>query len=372
MTKGGPMTHKDILAPGTPSLGFGAMRMPDISKATKMVDTYMESGYNYFDTAHAYAGSEELLNKTLVSRHSRDSYMIANKLPPWSITKPKDCEDLLQESLKRCGLDYFDFYLVHSITDAREQHIEDIGMFEFVLEAKKRGLVKHAGFSFHGSTQYLERILNRHPAMEFVQLQLNYVDILRGPAGEWQALALRHNKPIIVMEPIKGGTLASLPSAAEALLKAHDPNRSIASWAMQYAATLEGVTSILSGMTSLDEVQDNLKTFRNVKPLTPEENALLENILEEMGKISDIACTGCKYCHEHCPQGIDIATCFALYNEIKRGDNKYDWNRKMMYATMAPEKKADKCIDCCICIEHCPQNINIPAGLQDVDEVLKG
>ncbi|MCL2572626.1 MAG: aldo/keto reductase [Defluviitaleaceae bacterium] len=364
------MTARDILTPNTPSLGFGAMRMPDLDHARKMVDAYMESGYNYFDTAYAYGGSEELLKNTLTTRHPRESYMLANKLPPWEIKKPEDMEATLKESLKRCGLDYIDFYLVHSISDARDQHIKDMGMFEFAMEQKKRGLARHVGFSFHGSTQYLEEILNRHPEMEFVQLQLNYIDILRGPAGEWQALALKHNKPIIVMEPIKGGSLASLPEAAEALLKAADPTRSIASWAMQYAATLEGVTSILSGMSSLEQVQDNLKTFKDLKPLTLDEMDLLENVLKEMSKVSSIPCTACKYCHKVCPKGIDIATCFSLYNEAKRGES-HMWNRKMFYNLLPNATKANKCIDCQLCIEYCPQQINIPGELQIVDEAFK-
>jgi len=366
------MTHKDILTPNTPSLGFGAMRMPDVDLAIKMVDTYMNGGYNYFDTAHAYAGSEELLKKTLVKRHPRDSYMIANKLPPWSVKKTEDCVDLFEESLKRCGLDYFDFYLVHSLSDANEQKYEDMGMFDFVLEQKKRGLVKHAGFSFHGSAPFLERILNRHPKMEFVMLQLNYIDILRGPAGEYQALARKYNKPIIVMEPVKGGTLANLPASAEAMLKGRDPSRSIASWAIQYAATLEGATTTLSGMSTLEQVEDNLKTFKNLRPLTTDEMALLENVLNEMSQTSNIACTACKYCHEPCPKGIDIANCFAIYNEHNRNKGKHDWNSKMMYGNLPAEKKADKCIDCGLCIERCPQNINIPAALQDVDAAFAG
>ena len=361
------MTHKDILTPNTPSLGFGAMRMPDLDQSTKMVDAYMAGGYNYFDTAYAYGGSEELLKNTLVKRHPRSSYMVANKLPPWEIKSPGDSIKIFEESLRRCGLDYFDFYLIHSLSDSREKEIEDMGMFEFAFEQKKRGLVKHVGFSFHGTTPYLERLLNRYPESEFVQLQLNYIDILRGQAGEWHALALQHNKPIIVMEPIKGGSLASLPDAAEALLKAYAPDRSIASWAMQYAATLEGVTSILSGMSTLEQVEDNLKTFQNLRPLTKDEYDLLEDVLQEISKISSIACTACKYCHEHCPQGLDIATCFSLYNELKRGSSH--WNRKMMYGVL--ERKADQCTACGACLEHCPQQLAIPEGLSEVHKTFK-
>ena len=356
------MTHTQILTPNTPSLGFGVMRMPDADQSAQMIDAYMAAGYNYFDTAYAYPGSEELLKDILVKTYPRNSYMVANKLPPWELNKPKDCDKIFKESLKRCNLDYFDFYLMHSLSDNREKHIEDMGMFEWAFKQKKRGLVKHVGFSFHGSTPYLERLLTRYPETEFVQLQLNYIDVLRGPAGEWQALAIKHNKPIIVMEPVKGGSLASLPASAEALLKAYDPTRSIASWAMQYAATLEGVTSILSGMSTLGQVEDNLKTFADLKPLSAEEKNLLENVLAEMGKVSNIACTACKYCHEHCPQGLDIATFFSLYNEAKRGSAH--WNRKMMYGLL--ERKPSQCTACGLCLEHCPQQIDIPEGLKEV------
>ena len=361
------MTTKDILTPNTPSLGFGAMRLPDAKETTQMVDAYMDSGYNYFDTAYAYGGSEELLKKTLVQRHPRDSYMVANKLPPWELKKAADCDKVFKKSLQRCGLDYFDFYLMHSLTDDRDKLITDIGMFEWAFEQKKRGLIKHVGFSFHGTTPYLEQLLKRHPQSEFVQLQLNYVDVLRGNAGEWQALAIKYNQPIIVMEPIRGGTLAKLPASAEALLKARDPSRSISSWALQYAATLEGTTSTLSGMSSLAQMQDNLKTFRNLKPPTPDELELLENVLVEMNKEAGIACTACKYCHEHCPRGIDIAACFSMYNEYMR--NKADsggWNRSMMYGVLADERKADKCTSCGACVGHCPQKLDIPAGLKSV------
>ncbi|MCL2378005.1 MAG: aldo/keto reductase [Defluviitaleaceae bacterium] len=356
------MTHQHILTPNAPSLGFGAMRLPDVDLTNKMIDTYMAAGYNYFDTAYAYEGSEEQLKNTLIKRHPRNSYMIANKLPPWEVKSPKDRNKLLKESLKRTGLDYFDFYLMHSLSDSREKHIDEMEIFQWAFEQKSRGLLMHVGFSFHGSTPYLERLLTRYPEVEFVMLQLNYIDVLRGHAGQWQDLALKHNKPIIVMEPIKGGSLASLPAPAEALLKAYDPTRSVASWAMQYAATLEGATCTLSGMSTLEQVEDNLKTFANLKPLTAEEKDLLENVLIEMSKVSNIACTACKYCHKYCPHGIDIATSFSLYNELKRGSAQ--WNRQMLYGLLDP--KPDMCSSCGLCMEHCPQQLDIPEGLKDV------
>jgi len=363
------MTHQDILTPNTPTLGFGAMRMPKLDEACKMVDTYLNSGYNYFDTAYVYGGSEELLNKALVKRHPRSSFMLANKLPSWNVKTPADNDKIFNESLKRCGLDYIDFYLIHSLSDGSDQHVQNMGVFEYAFQQKKKGLVKHVGFSFHGTTPYLEELLTRHPEVEFVQLQLNYVDIMRGPAGEWQKLALKHNKPIIVMEPIKGGSLAALPAPAEALLKAQDPTRSIASWAMQYAAALEGVTSILSGMSNLEQVEDNIETFKNLRPLTNEELVLLEKVLQEISKVSTIPCTTCKYCHEHCPKGIDIATCFSLYNEGMR-DKDGLWNRQSIYGSLLDKEKADKCTACGLCMKHCPQQLDIPAGLKKAAKLL--
>ena len=364
------MKITDYLTVGDMSaLGFGAMRLPDVNETSKMVDLYLNSGYNYFDTAYIYTGLEELLKKALTDRHPRDSFFVANKLPPWEVKNHKDCEKIFAEQQRRTGLDYFDFYLVHSLDDSREKGVEDMGLFDWVAEQKKKGKVKHMGFSFHGSTAYLERLLERHPEAEFVQLQLNYVDILRGPAGEWQALANKYNKPIVVMEPVKGGSLAALPPKAEALFKELDPNRSIASWAVQYAATLKGTTCMLSGMSTVDQVEDNIKTFKNLRPLTSDEMEVIENVLAEMAKVSSIPCTACKYCHENCPQGIEIATCFSLYNELKRGSSH--WNRSAIYKALSPDKRADACTSCAACLSHCPQHINIPEELPKVVETFK-
>ena len=343
-------------------MGFGAMRLPESeSENAAMIDAYLESGANYFDTAWIYGGSEEMLKKALVKRHPRESYFVADKLPPWEVKNHADCKRLFDEQLSRTGLDYFDFYLVHSVDDEKEASIEKMELFEWVFEQKRKGLVKHVGFSFHGTTACLERFLTKYPESEFVQLQLNYIDVLRGPAGEWQQLAVKHKRPIVVMEPVKGGSLANLPAPAEAILKNYAPDRSIASWAIQYAATLEGVTCVLSGMSNMEQVRDNVKTFENLKPLTPEEVAVLEQALTEMAKVSNIPCTGCKYCHSSCLRRIDIASCFALYNELKRGGS--EWNRAMMYRTLPAGRRAHDCTRCGDCVPHCPQRINIPAEL---------
>jgi len=366
------LTATDYLNPTLPTaLGFGCMRFPSQDdQLEKMVDTYLDSNYNYFDTAYVYDNSEERLGKTLVKRHARDKFYMASKLPPWMVNKaPEDCERLLKESLHRTGLDYFDFYLVHSLNDGGEQDVEDKGLFQWCAEQKKKGLLKHVGFSFHGTTPHLERLLQRHPEVEFVQLQQNYIDNLRGPAAEWQAVALKYNKPIIVMEPVRGGSLAKLPAAAEKLLKDYDPSRSIASWAVQYAATLEGAACMLGGMSSLEQMQDNLKTFQNLKPLTAEEMGLLDKVMNEIAKASGIPCTACKYCHSECPINIDIATCFSSYNELKRGSA--EWNTSMMYKTIPAGRRANDCIKCGACVPICPQHIDIPKEMDLVVDTFK-
>jgi len=361
------MTHKDVLTPGQhASLGFGNMRMPPaLDHSIKMVDKYLDSGYNYFDTAYVYGGSEELLKKVLTTRHGRDSFMLADKLPPWEAKNQRDCERLFTESLTRCGVDYFDFYLAHSLDDGGEDGMENADVFGFIKKKKDAGYVKHMGFSFHGSTAYLERLLKRHPETEFVMLQLNYDDILRGPAGEWQRMAIQYGVPIIAMEPVKGGSLAKLPAPAEALLRAHAPERSIASWAIQYAAGLENVSVVLSGMSHMSQLEDNLHTFANhLKPLTPDEMKTLEQVMDEIKKVASIPCTTCKYCHPYCPVGIDIASCFSLYNGVKMGD--VHWNRGNMYRALPAGKRAENCTACGACLERCPQKIDIVAGLKEV------
>jgi hypothetical protein len=277
----------------------------------------------------------------------------------------RDCERILTEQLKRCGVDYFDFYMLHSLDNGGEAALENADLFGWIKKQQDKGLVRHIGFSFHGNTDYLSRLLTNHPEVEFVQLQINYIDKMRGPAGDWQQLAVRHQKPIIVMEPVKGGSLAKLPAPAEALLRAYAPGRSIASWAIQYAATLEGATVVLSGMSNMEQLRDNLDTYKNyLEPLTQAEMNLLEQVLAETAKVANIPCTACKYCHAHCPVGIDIATCFSLYNELKRGSTH--WNRAAMYNTLPKGKQAGDCTACGACLTHCPQHIEIPEGLKKV------
>jgi hypothetical protein len=217
------------------------------------------------------------------------------------------------------------------------------------------------GFSFHGSTELLEAIFKDHPEMEFVQLQLNYSDVLRGQGGKWQEMALRYDKPIIVMEPVKGGMLARLPKTAETLMKTHSPMASIASWAMRYAGALQGVTCVLGGMSSMAQMKDNIGTYNPLTQLDLDEMAVIETVLLEMAKNAAIPCTACKYCMPYCPQQIDIATCLSLFNGTKLG--AAGWNQKILYDNLP--NGADKCTDCGVCLPRCPQKIDIPKALKE-------
>ena len=368
------MTHTDIITkPGVKQgfafLGFGCMRFPSsVKEVIKMTDAYLETGLNYFDTAYIYGGSEDALRKALVTRHPRESYMIADKVPPWKVRNQKDCDKTLNSIFDRLKVDYLDFLLIHSIDEDNARSADKADMYNWAADQKKKGYVKHIGFSFHGTTELLNSLLCEHPEMEFVQLQLNYMDMLRGHAKQWQETALKHDKPVIAMEPVRGGALAKLPPAAEALMKAHSQNDSIASWAMRYAATIPGVACVLSGMSTLAQMKDNIKTFSPLKPLSDQEIDIIEAALVETGKASPIACTGCKYCLADCPQQIEIAHCFALYNEVKRGSQK--WNLQQTYDATPAGHFASDCIACGKCVKRCPQHIDIPEELKKVEKMF--
>lgn len=364
-------------------LGFGLMRLPqtdpgnpaavDVEQVKKMVDLFIEKGFTYFDTAWMYNGfaSESVAKEALVDRYPRDRFTLTTKLHAGFFNSPEDRDKVFNEQLRKTGAGYFDYYLLHGIEAAMYPKYEKFDCFNWLLEKKEQGLVKHVGFSFHDTPELLDEILTKHPEMEFVQIQLNYLDW----ESEWirsracYETAQKHGKPVIVMEPVKGGTLAKLPEEAEQLFKAHEPERSIPSWAIRFAASLPGVMMVLSGMSNVEQMEDNLRTMENFQPLTEEEKALCFRAAEIInGKIA-IPCTGCSYCTEGCPMHIAIPKYFSLYNEDMREKlEEKGWTINFTNYEMLNSKfgKASDCLACGQCESVCPQHLPIIENLKKV------
>ena len=363
-----------------PKLGFGLMRLPetdgviDHEQVCRMVDMYMKAGMNYFDTAYVYHGgrSEVAAREALVRRYPRESFMIATKLPAWEIRKTEDIDRIFGEQLERAGVDYFDFYLLHSVEDGGnyDTYVR-YNCFEWGMKLKAEGRIKHFGFSFHGSPELLIEILDKHPEVEFVQIQLNYLDrtnpVVRSEAL-YNILAERHI-PIIVMEPIRGGMLANMPPEAEAKFKTRQPERSVASWALRFVGSLPGVMTILSGMSTEDQMKDNIGTFTDFVPLEDDEKALIDEVTEELLSMPQIGCTACKYCCDGCPQSISIPDVFRTINTLRRYPN--DWRSRNFYSGVVKRSgRASDCIGCGQCESVCPQHLPIIELMKEAAEIL--
>ena len=350
-------------------LGFGLMRLPkigediDVEQVKTMVDKFMDAGFTYFDTAWAYPGSEEAIRAALVERYPRESFQLATKNAAWIECKTREeAIDQFNVSLARTGAGYFDFYLLHNLGEHRTKVFDDFKLWDFVQEKKAEGLIKHVGFSFHSKPEELEEILNAHPEMEFVQLQINYAD-WENPAIQSRAcyeVARRHGKPIIIMEPVKGGMLATPPEEVRKVFEQADPKASVASWAVRFAASLEGVITVLSGMSSVEQMEDNLSYMKDFKPLDAEEQAVIEKAREELGKYPVIPCTTCNYCAKVCPNNIGISgtftamNCLILYGNRDMAKHQEEW-----LVGGHGRKPAADCIKCGRCEQACPQHIAI-------------
>ena len=364
-------------------LGFGLMRLPlndrsnaadiDVEQVKAMVDLFLEKGFTYFDTAWMYNAfaSEGCVKEALTSRHPRESYTLATKLHCGFIETEEDRDKIFNAQLEKTGAGYFDYYLIHGIEGEMLEKYERLHCFEWLLEKKKQGLVKHAGFSFHDTPEMLEQILTKHPEMEFVQLQINYLDW----ESEWirsracYEMAAKYDKPIIVMEPAKGGTLAKVPAEVEQMFKAYDPSYSNASWAIRFAASLPNVMVVLSGMSSLEQMKDNLSYMENFKPLTEEEKAMCFKAAEIINSQTAIPCTACSYCTEGCPMHICIPKYFSIYNEDMREHlEEKGWTINFSnYDTLTKQfGKASDCIACGQCESVCPQHLSIIEYLKEV------
>ena len=366
-------------------LGFGLMRMPlldpdndasvDIEQVKKMVDIFIGRGFTYFDTAIMYNGfaSQRVAKVAIVDRYPRESFTLATKLHSAFFNSPEDIERIFNEQLEQTGAGYFDYYLLHGVESGNYLKYEQFDCFNWLLEKKRQGLVKHAGFSFHDTPALLDQILTKHPEMEFVQMQLNYLDW----ESEWiqsravYEMAVKHGKPVVVMEPVKGGTLARVPAEAEALLKTAQPELSIPSWAIRFAASQEHVMMVLSGMSSVEQMMDNTDYMEDFRPLTAEEIALTHKAADIINAQIAIPCTGCSYCTDGCPMQIPIPKYFSLYNEDMREDlEEKGWTINFSnYGKLAENfGKAKDCVACGQCESVCPQHLPIIEFMRKVSE----
>lgn len=357
-------------------LGFGLMRLPkngdeiDIPQVKEMVDRFLEAGFTYFDTAWAYPGSEDAIRQALVERYPREKFQLATKNAAWINCKTRE-EAIAQfeTSLKQTGAGYFDFYLLHNLGETRTKFFDDFGMWSFVQEKKKEGLIKHIGFSFHSTPKELEEILKKHPEMEFVQLQINYAD-WENPTIQSRGcyeVARRYGKPVVIMEPVKGGMLANPPEQVVKVFQSANAKVSNASWAIRFAASLEGVITVLSGMSSIEQMEDNLSFMKNFNTLSEGERETLQKAQKVLNSIPLIPCTSCNYCAKVCPNNIGISGSFSAMNHLTLYKNKEAAKVQESWLVGAHGKKsAGECLKCGKCEKVCPQHIAIRNELQKV------
>ena len=369
-------------------LGMGMMRLPlldendftniDYDQVNKMVDAYMDAGFNHFDTAFVYheGVGEIAFRKSVVERYPRDSFKIATKLPLFVITEESQLEPIFKQQLENCGVEYFDYYMLHNVSGFTENAWKNVDLYSFIQKKKEEGYIKHIGISTHGNAEFLEEILFEHPELEFVLLQINYLDWEDEGIESKKCLeiAKKYDKSVMVMEPYKGGFLADVPKEAEKIMKEYNPDRSVVSWAMRFVANLDDVCVVLTGASNLEQLENNIQEFKNADPLSDEEYEIIGEVSEIINSNITVDCTKCRYCVDTCSEEIDIAKIFDLYNKEKIL-NDTGWtqlgNAYLNYSKLPGVGIASDCIECESCIEECPQQINIPEVLKDVAKTFE-
>lgn len=362
------------------NFGFGFMRLPmndkevNYEELNKMVDTFLENGFNYFDTAHGYVEkkSEIAIKECLTKRHKRESFVLTNKLTNFFFTKQEDIRPFFERQLEACGVDYFDFYLMHAQSKENFAFFKKCHAYETALELKNEGKIKHFGISFHDTAQVLDQILSEYPQIEVVQIQLNYVDFddVAVQSRKCYEVCRKHNKPVIIMEPVKGGNLVNLPSDAQKIFdELHGGSN--ASYAIRFAAGFDGVFMVLSGMSNIEQMLDNISYMKDFKPLNEKEKEAVHQVCDVFKNMHLIACTACRYCVAGCPKHISIPDLFSCMNT----KNIYhDWNANYYYSNVHTKfgGKASECIECGKCEKACPQHLPIRKLLKDVAKEFEG
>jgi predicted aldo/keto reductase-like oxidoreductase len=364
-------------------LGFGLMRLPkledgsiDVEQTAKMADEFLAAGMTYFDTAYVYdqGASEEAAGKAIVARHPRDSFTLATKLNAMAAKDEADAKRQIDVSLERMGTDHVDFYLLHALSRQNADLYEKYGCWDYLDELKAAGKARHVGFSFHDSAEFLEELLDAHPNVEFVQLQVNYADwndsIVQ--SGKNVAVCQKRGLPFVVMEPVRGGALARPPKPLADVFAGVEGDASLPSWAIRFAASQPGVMVVLSGMSNLAQMEDNLSYMTDFKPLDDEEMAVIRRAQDAFATIRQIKCTGCSYCTKGCPQQIPIPLIFTAMNRYLIWDNLADAKDKYQRETTgAGRAKASDCIACGQCESVCPQHLPVIDLLQEVAVTLE-